>query len=69
MGETTSTWKVPLHSSDSEHPWMKDRDSTGKGGAFRLNRSERPFIGTTGNPTSGLGTSDTKESTNPFGKR
>ena len=43
MGETTSTWKVPLHSSDSEHPWMKRRESKGKGGAFDINRGERSF--------------------------
>jgi len=43
MGETASTWNVPLHSSDSEHPWMKRRASKGKGGAFRINRGERSF--------------------------
>ena len=43
MGETTSTWKVPLHSSDSEHPWMKVRESKGKGGPLDINRGERSF--------------------------
>ena len=43
MGETTSTWSLPLHSSDSEHPWMKDRDSKGSGGPLRINRGERTF--------------------------
>ena len=43
MGETASTWKTPLHSSDSEHRWMKRYDSKGKGGAFDINRGERSF--------------------------
>jgi hypothetical protein len=43
MGETTSTWNVPLHSSDSEHPWMKRYNSKGKGGAFDIKRGERSF--------------------------
>lgn len=43
MGETASTWKTPLHSSDTEHEWQKRYESKGKGGAFRLNRGERTF--------------------------
>lgn len=31
MGETASSWKLPLHSSDSEHPTMKRRESRGRG--------------------------------------
>lgn len=31
MGETTSSWKLPLHSSDSEHPEQKRRESRGNG--------------------------------------
>ena len=56
MGETASTWKDPLHSSDSEHPWMKRYNSKGKGGAFDINRGERSFIGSAGDPTAGIST-------------
>lgn len=55
MGETASTWKVPLHSSDSEHEWQKRRESRGKGGAFDIARGERSFISTPGDPTAGIG--------------
>lgn len=54
MGETTSTWKLPLHSSDSEHPWQKRRGSKGRGGAFTIKRSEDTFPATTGNPLTRL---------------
>jgi hypothetical protein len=71
MGETTSTWKDPLHSSDSEHPWMKDRNSKGRGGAFRINRGERSFISAPGDPTDGIAPSGMNASSvlsNPFDK-
>jgi hypothetical protein len=55
MGETTSTWKDPLHSSDTEHEWQKRYASKGKGGAFDINRGERSFISAPGNPTAGIG--------------
>lgn len=73
MGETASTWKVPLHSSDSEHPWMKYRDSKGRGGAFRLAGAKGRWSATTpGNPTSGIagpGSNASSVLTNPFDKR
>jgi hypothetical protein len=56
MGETASTWKVPLHSSDTEHEWQKRYASKGKGGAFDIARGERGFIGSEGDPTSGIST-------------
>lgn len=62
MGETTSGWNVPLHSSDSEHPWMKRRESKGKGGAFRLNMGERKFPLTPAEATEGI------QESNPFDK-
>jgi hypothetical protein len=43
MGETASTWSLPLHSSDTEHHRQKVRESKGKGGAFDINRGERSF--------------------------
>ena len=63
MGETTSSWNVPLHSSDSEHPWMKRRDSKGKGGAFKLNmRDGRQFPMTPAEAIPGI------QESNPFDK-
>jgi hypothetical protein len=55
MGETASTWNVPLHSSDSEHRWQKRYNEKGKGGAFDIARGERGFIGAAGDPTAGIG--------------
>jgi hypothetical protein len=43
MGETASTWKTPLHSSDSEHPEQTRRNFKGKGAPFDINRGERSF--------------------------
>lgn len=43
MGETASSWRTPLHSSGSEAPEMKRRESKGKGAPFEINRSERSF--------------------------
>jgi hypothetical protein len=40
VGETASTWKLPLHSSDSEHHWMKIRESKGAGGPLGINRAD-----------------------------
>lgn len=34
MGETASTWKHPLHSSDSEHPEQTRRNFRGHGRAM-----------------------------------
>ncbi len=62
MGETASTWKLPLQSSDSEHEWSKRYDSKGKGGAFRLNRGERSFPMKPSDATP----SGTSEDSNPF---
>jgi hypothetical protein len=56
MGETASTWNVPLHSSDTEHEWQKRYAEKGKGGAFDIARGEHAFIGTAGDPTSGIST-------------
>lgn len=74
MGETTSTWKDPLHSSDSEHEWQKRYASRGRSGAFRLNRSDgtRWSATTPGDPTAGIagpGTNASSVLTNPFDKR
>jgi hypothetical protein len=69
MGETASTWKLPLHSSDSEHEWMKIREEKGKGGAFRINRTGRTFPGARGNPIAGIdhpGVNASSVLTNPF---
>ena len=60
MGETASTWKVPLHSSDSEHEWQKRYDSKGKGGAFKINRGERAFPMQPSEATEGI------QESNPF---
>ena len=71
MGETTSTWKDPLHSSDSEHHWMKIRESKGKGGPFRINRGEHGFVSAPGDPTAGIehpGVNASSVLTNPFDK-
>ena len=61
MGETASTWKLPLHSSDSEHPWQKRFEQHGKGGAFRINRGERSFPA-----RSDLDTTSQTSNHNPF---
>ena len=43
MGETASTWKTPLHSSDSEHELMKIREFKGDGQALKIDHGEREF--------------------------
>lgn len=73
MGETTSGWNVPLHSSDSEHRWMKRYNSKGKGGAFRIDRGGRAHIpqATAGDPANGATFPAGNASsvlTNPFDK-
>jgi hypothetical protein len=71
MGETTSTWSLPLHSSDTEHPRMKRRDSRGSGGPLRINRGEHNFISAPGDPTAGIehpGVNASSVLTNPFDK-
>ena len=74
MGETTSGWNVPLHSSDSEHHWMKIREEKGKGGALRINRGDTggPLPATmAGDPTNAIKGPGSKASsvlTNPFDK-
>jgi hypothetical protein len=65
VGETASTWKTPLHSSDSEHEDMKRYNSKGKGGAFRLNRGERSFPRRISD-LEGPGTNASSVLTNPF---
>jgi hypothetical protein len=69
MGETASTWKVPLHSADSEHPWTKRYEEKGKGGQFRIQRSEEKFFAAQGNPTAGIehpGVNASSVLTNPY---
>ena len=67
MGETTSTWSLPLHSSDSEHPWMKDRNSKGSGGPLRINRGEQSFP-RDADDAAGPGANASSVLTNPFDK-
>jgi hypothetical protein len=43
VGETASTWKTPLHSSDSEHEWSKIRDFKGDGQPLKIDHGERAF--------------------------
>ena len=69
MGETASTWKLPLHSSDTEHEEQKRREEKGKGGAFRIERTGRTFVGAQGDPTVGLappGGNASSVLTNPY---
>ena len=54
MGETASTWKTPLHSSDTEHEWQKRYESKGKGGPFRVSHAEGTFPVQRGNPLARL---------------
>lgn len=71
MGETASTWKVPLHSSDTEHPWMRRREEKGKGAAFVINRTGETKLpqATAGDPTNGIqhpGVNASSVLSNPF---
>jgi hypothetical protein len=68
MGETTSTWKDPLHSSDSEHHWMKIRESKGKGGPLRFDRTGGQSFPEDADDADGPGTNASSVLTNPFDK-
>jgi hypothetical protein len=71
MGETASSWKTPLHSSDTEHEWQKRVEQKGKGGAFDIKREEHPSLLTPGDPTAGIcgpGVNASSVLTNPFHK-
>jgi hypothetical protein len=72
MGEAASSWKLPLHSSDTEHPWQKRVAKKGmdhlvlsqEGGAFPAVKQGDPISG-----LSGPGTNASSVLTNPFDKR
>ncbi len=66
MGETASSWNVPLHSSDSEHEWMKRNDSKGFGAAFKIKRGEQGFPPQKGDPLAGLTPSTSSADSNPY---
>ena len=71
MGEAASSWKIPLHSSDSEHEWQKRYAKKGmdhiviaqEGGTLPQVEQGRPLA-----RINGPGTNASSVLTNPFDK-